>query len=182
MTILSHDGTGDGATPSDDAEPYHCIEAGGWHVELIVRAAVWQPQAVAVEHSLARLLPVLTRQTGAAGSACLVLDSDEAVRRLNAQWRGQDKPTNVLSFPSGEAEPLGDLVLAYGVCAREAAEQGKALMDHVVHLVLHGLLHLLGHNHETDLQADVMEALERAVMAELGLRDPYAVPTVGAGA
>lgn len=111
---------------------------------------------------------------------------DEQVRGLNAQWRGKDKPTNVLSFPMAEPAMLaaaaalegemllGDVVLAYGVCAREAAEKGVSVADHAAHLVVHGTLHLLGYDHEEgEEEAQTMEAAERRALAELGIADPY---------
>ena len=107
---------------------------------------------------------------------------DSEVARLNAGWRGKSLPTNVLSFPAppdqpvpdGEPRPLGDIVLASGVVAREAAEQGKTLAHHALHLVVHGMLHLLGHDHVEDAEAETMEGLERMILAELGIADPYA--------
>ena len=118
--------------------------------------------------------------------ASVLFTTDERVHELNREWRGRDKPTNVLSFPMLERgellafEPegppvmLGDIALAYGTCAREAAAKGASLADHAAHLIVHGLLHLAGHDHETsDAEADAMEALEIAVLAKLGIRDPY---------
>lgn len=107
--------------------------------------------------------------------------NDDAIAEINAEWRGKDKPTNVLSFPTpddmpvpdGERRPLGDIVLAYGVIAREATEQGKTLQDHTAHLIVHGTLHLLGYDHETDEDADEMEALEAHILKGLGISDPY---------
>jgi probable rRNA maturation factor len=105
-----------------------------------------------------------------------LLTDDKAIRDLNRRFRRQDKPTNVLSFPAPQNPErfLGDVALAYGVCAREAAEQGKPLQNHLQHLVAHGVFHLLGYDHETDAQAEEMEGLERGVMAGLGIPDPYA--------
>ena len=105
----------------------------------------------------------------------ILLTDDPAVQDLNARFRGQDKPTNVLSFPSPEGSgSLGDIALAYGVCVREAAEQGKPLAHHLQHLVAHGVLHLLGHDHLDDQEAEAMEAEERRILAGLGVPDPYA--------
>jgi probable rRNA maturation factor len=105
---------------------------------------------------------------------------DETLAKLNAQWRGKSKPTNVLSFPAGPGmtppdEPvfLGDVILASGVTRVEAQEQGKSWEDHTTHLILHGVLHLAGHDHETEDEAAVMEALEIRAMAALGLANPY---------
>ena len=109
--------------------------------------------------------------------------SDEEVRALNAAWRGKDKATNVLSFPMADtpehAPMLGDIVLASGVCSREAAEKEVAVETHATHLVVHGTLHLLGYDHETgDDDAEEMEAIEREALASLGIADPYAVTEV----
>lgn len=108
------------------------------------------------------------------------LDTDATVQALNAQFRDRDRPTNVLSFPHAappglpQADPyLGDIILAFGVCRREADEQGKSLSHHLSHLVIHGLLHLLGHDHEDDAEAEAMEARERTLLAGLGIDDPY---------
>jgi probable rRNA maturation factor len=110
------------------------------------------------------------------GDIVVLLTDDEAVRDLNARFRDKDKPTNVLSFPAPEnaAPHLGDIVLAYGVCAAEAEAQGKTLADHLSHLVVHGVLHLLGRDHEDDAEAEEMEAEEREILAQIGVTDPYA--------
>lgn len=110
------------------------------------------------------------------GDLVVLLGDDATVRDLNARFRDRDRPTNVLSFPAPDsARPhLGDLVLAFGVCDREARDQSKTLADHLTHLVVHGVLHLAGRDHETDAEADAMEAEERAVLARLGVADPYA--------
>ena len=113
------------------------------------------------------------------------LANDPQVQALNARWRGKDKPTNVLSFPQLEPDELGsvaddgpelllgDLVLAHGVCAREAQEKAIPLEDHAAHLVVHGTLHLLGHDHIDDASAENMESREVRALARLGLADPY---------
>jgi probable rRNA maturation factor len=112
---------------------------------------------------------------------------DEEVRSLNAEWRGKDKPTNVLSFPMIEAPLLGaiaaggegaallgDIVLAYGTCVREAADKHVAIVDHAAHLVVHGTLHLLGYDHEeSEAEAEAMESVERTALESLGIADPY---------
>jgi probable rRNA maturation factor len=101
------------------------------------------------------------------------------VRRLNRRWRGQDRATNVLAFATGEQAAsgapllLGDVVLALETVEREAVEQGKPLADHVAHLVTHGVLHLAGFDHHAAPEARRMEALERRILAELGVPDPY---------
>jgi probable rRNA maturation factor len=109
-------------------------------------------------------------------SLTVALADDRRVRVLNARDRKKDKPTNVLSYPSGETSFLGDVVLARQTVWREAKEQKKTPADHLVHLVVHGTLHLLGHDHETsEADADRMEALERRILKRLGITDPYLV-------
>lgn len=118
--------------------------------------------------------------------ASLLFTSDAEVHTLNREWRERDKPTNVLSFPMlerGELESLGpdgppvmlgDIALAYETCAREAADKGVPLEHHAAHLIVHGLLHLAGHDHvNSDEEAEQMEALETAILAKLGIADPY---------
>lgn len=119
----------------------------------------------------------------------LVMADDEEVHALNKQWRAKDKPTNVLSFPMLSRDEmlraaqdgdtpgmLGDLILAHGVCTREAAEKGVSVEVHATHLVVHGLLHLAGYDHELgDDEAEEMEDLERKALALMGIADPYAV-------
>ena len=109
-----------------------------------------------------------------------VVDEDE-MQTLNRDYRDQDKPTNVLSFPAGDVQglptgtdtSLGDIVVCATVVAREASEQGKLLDDHWGHMLVHGVLHLLGHDHMTESEADEMERLEREILAGLGIADPY---------
>ena len=108
----------------------------------------------------------------------VVLSDDARICTLNRTWRGKDAATNVLSFPAdddiGEPGLLGDVVLAYETTRKEAREQDIALQDHVSHLVIHGVLHLLGLDHAEDAEAERMENLERAALASLGIADPYA--------
>jgi probable rRNA maturation factor len=110
----------------------------------------------------------------------LLLCDDAFVRELNRRWRGQDKPTNVLSFPAAEDDTferllLGDIAIAYETLAREAAAEGKSLKAHFCHLTIHGLLHLLGYDHDNEEDAEEMEALEREILAALGIEDPYSL-------
>ena len=109
----------------------------------------------------------------------LLLTDDAGVQALNRAWRGLDKPTNVLSFPgSGLPAPdgvrhLGDIALAFETIVREAEAQGTSLAHHVAHLIVHGVLHLIGHDHEEDEEAEAMESLETEALAKLGIADPY---------
>ena len=147
--------------------------AGEW--EAVAERAAAAAGRVAPELSNARL------------SASVLFTTDSEVHSLNRQWRGRDKPTNVLSFPmlsrgdllaladSGRPELLGDVALARETCVREAADRGVPLSNYVAHLIVHGLLHLAGHDHETsNRDAAAMEALETKALAILGIADPYA--------
>jgi probable rRNA maturation factor len=109
------------------------------------------------------------------GRITLLLADDAALQALNREFRGKDKPTDVLSFPSLPMDRpfLGDIAIAYDVFAVDAAIQGKTLEDHLCHLIIHGYLHLLGYDHEIDTEADAMEALETMALASLGIANPY---------
>ena len=142
-------------------------------IEVEIEDAAWTsalPDAAAVAERAA------TAALGTVeGDVVVLLTDDAAVQDLNARFRDRDRPTNVLSFPAADsaAPHLGDLVLAFGVCAAEAAAQGKPLADHLSHLTVHGVLHLLGRDHEADGEAEEMEAEERSILASLGVADPY---------
>lgn len=143
----------------------------------------WAALARQAFEALVSIVPKLANQRL---NASLLFTSDEEVHVLNREWRGKDKPTNVLSFPmleredlldlsaEGPPEMLGDIALAYETCAREAAEKGISTRHHASHLIIHGLLHLAGHDHEiSEEDAETMEALERKALALLGINDPY---------
>ena len=153
---------------------------------------------ISVPSPLWRRLPrarVIARETIAAaaksggpnvgGGVSLCLADDAALRALNLRWRGLDKPTNVLSFPAapvgrgGDPTGLGDIALAFETLSREAEELGVQLVDHYRHLLAHGFLHLIGYDHETDAEAERMEALETIILTRLGAGDPYAREVVG---
>jgi len=110
------------------------------------------------------------------GAVAILLTDDDSVADLNTRFRGKPASTNVLSFPAAQsAYPhLGDVALAYGVCAAEAQAQGKSLADHLTHLVVHGVLHLLGYDHEAEADAEVMEQMECEILRRFGVADPYA--------
>lgn len=131
------------------------------------------PDAEKLARRAARAAFAGTRRRGMR-SLNVALDDDKGVRVLNARDRKKDKPTNVLSYPSGEKAFLGDIVLARQTVWREARQQKKSPAAHVSHLVVHGTLHLLGYDHETgQADAERMEALERRVLAKIGIADPY---------
>ena len=151
------------------------------HVDIIVEAPAW--------NALRGVKPALRRAISAAAKPmqltqselAIVLTDDAAIREMNRRWRGSDKATNVLSFPAhglvppgSGPRPLGDVVIAYETMAREAQEQGLPLTHHLTHLAVHGFLHLLGYDHESDTEAETMEQLERDILARLDVPDPYA--------
>jgi probable rRNA maturation factor len=147
-------------------------DAGDW--------SLFEPAADLVTEAGAALAGQDSFATAGPATACVALSDDATVRKLNARYRGQDVSTNVLSFPSAphrgvpsDARSLGDLVLAQETVVREAAEQGIQPAHHFQHLVVHGLLHLLGFDHRTDEEAEEMEGLETAILSRLGIPDPY---------
>lgn len=145
-------------------------------IEVEIADAAWTA-ALPDAEALAAAAAEAALRTGPdpTGGLAVLLADDAAVRALNARFRAQDKATNVLSFPAppNPEGHLGDIALGYGVCAREAGEQGKPLAHHLQHLVAHGVLHLLGYDHMTDDEAEKMEGLERVVLAGIGVPDPY---------
>ena len=106
------------------------------------------------------------------GALTILLSNDKRLKALNCDFRGKDKPTNVLSFPQG-GDYLGDVAIAYGVTSKEAKASGKKLIDHAAHLAVHGVLHLLGYDHERPRDAKIMEPLEVRILGKLGIADPY---------
>ena len=145
-------------------------------IDVEVEVLAWR-EALADAEALAAAAGAAALQlAGREGDVSLLLTDDAAVRDLNARFRGKDQPTNVLSFPAPENPQglLGDVALAFETCAREAHEQGKTLSAHLQHLVAHGVLHLVGYDHDVDAGAEIMEALERRILAALGVADPYA--------
>ena len=154
--------------------------------EVLVVADCWQaePGAEAViQRALAVAAEMADADTGAAELAVMLTD-DAGIRTLNNNWRGIDKPTNVLSFPAlpptGPRGPddaphmLGDIAIAYQTTRKEADDEQKPFDHHLGHLAVHGFLHLIGYDHENDDDAEAMETLEQAILAQLGIPDPYA--------
>ncbi|MGE0503729.1 MAG: rRNA maturation RNase YbeY [Rhizobiaceae bacterium] len=152
-------------------------------LDIMVEAGDWG-DAAAIEALARGAVAAAFAETGHAGAAelSLVLTDDMHVKALNAAWRGKDTATNVLSFPAARVRPgaplpplLGDIVIARETVVRESELEGKALDHHLSHLIVHGLLHLLGHDHEDEAGAETMEAIERRALARLAIPDPYAV-------
>lgn len=150
-------------------------------VDVVVDAAGWPPEEDLVALAEAAVAAAAARADVGDGAAEVVVAfaDDARVRELNRDFRGKDSATNVLSFPAPEDLPgpgpraLGDVILARETVAAEAAAEGKTVENHVCHLVVHGFLHLLGYDHETDAEAERMERLETEVLASLGVPDPY---------
>jgi probable rRNA maturation factor len=158
---------------SADAEPQI-----GLSVDVVHEAGDW-PQLDALIVAINAAADAVATELRLSGqSACVALSSDEEVAKLNAAYRGKAAPTNVLSFAAPVSDTqtpfLGDIGLAAETVAREAEEQGIPLVDHLQHLVVHGLLHLHGYDHQSEAQARLMEALEVGILAKLGVADPYA--------
>jgi len=145
-------------------------------IEIVIEEKAWRKAEPRVRSLVkAAVVAALKAEDRASGDVVVLLAADSRLQALNQAFRGKDAPTNVLSFPGTDASgALGDIALALGVCTREAAEQGKTLAAHLQHLTAHGVLHLLGYDHETDAEAEVMEAKERLILAGLGVADPYA--------
>jgi len=181
----------------DDTEPAHSTGAATPLAEIaaetmlpivetsvLYRCAQWRDAGLdeaRICRAAAAAIRAVARDEGQDYELTVLLTSDAEARDLNLQWRGKDQPTNVLSFPlcseagqCGHIRLLGDVVLAYETVAGEARDSGLSLDDHATHLVVHGVLHLLGFDHQCEAEADIMENLERKVLAGLGLADPYA--------
>jgi probable rRNA maturation factor len=152
--------------------------ARGPTIEVVIASTRWHkaPQAARlVRRIITAAAPTRVRNA----EVSVILTNDRAIGALNRQWRGRDKATNVLSFPTpeprrGAAHHLGDIVIAYETTAREARDERKPFDHHLAHLALHGFLHLLGYDHESHRQAETMERRERLILARLGVPDPYA--------
>ena len=150
-------------------------------IEVEIGEPAWQdalPDAAQIADTAAKAAIVAASGGDPAhdGDLVILLTDDAQVMDLNTRFRGKDAATNVLSFPAppNAQDHIGDIALAYGICATEAAAQGKSLADHLRHLTIHGVLHLFGYDHEIDSEAEAMEALERRILAGLGVADPYA--------
>ena len=154
--------------------------------EVIVAADCWQDQPDAedvIHRAIVAAAEMVDADVGDAEVAVMLTD-DAGIRTLNSNWRGIDKPTNVLSFPALQPEGerkvgdaprmLGDIAIAYETMRREADEEHKPFDHHLSHLAVHGFLHLIGYDHENDADAEEMEALETQILAHLGIPDPYA--------
>jgi len=156
-------------------------------IEITTEAAAWEKLAGA-EAAVRRAVEAALRAGRVEeGEISVLLTDDARMRTLNRGFRDTDRATNVLAFPAPRrgghgANAIGDIALAYETLAREAETEGKAAEHHLMHLAVHGTLHLLGFDHGNDADAEAMEARERAILAELGVPDPYAHEDAGAAA
>ena len=164
--------------PEIDLSPIAAVE-----IDILIEAGDWPAETDLLALARRAIAAVFaeTSTEAPATELSLVFTDDASIRALNAGWRDKDKPTNVLSFPAfppklGGALPpmLGDIVLASETISREAALEEKPFEHHLTHLITHGLLHLLGHDHETEADAEAMELVERRALARLAIPDPYA--------
>ncbi|HEY1711047.1 MAG TPA: rRNA maturation RNase YbeY [Rhizomicrobium sp.] len=143
-------------------------------IDIVIAEKKWRTPGLAARLEEAAML-ALKKHKKAKVSLTLLLADDGRLQELNRDFRGKNKSTNVLSFPADDDAYLGDIALAYGVTAREAKAAKKTIADHATHLVVHGVLHLLGYDHETARDAEIMEPLEVQILAKLGISDPYRV-------
>lgn len=183
MTTAASSGTlGDAVTSGNRLELEAVVEDEAWPAEVASRAFL-DPIAAAIAAKVV---------FEAHEKAVVAFGDDAAVRALNARYRGRDRPTNVLSFPApvdvgsaphpeGEAVPIGDVILARETVLREAGEQGIDILDHTTHLIVHGVLHLAGYDHETERDAAEMEGLEVDILAMLDIDNPYTEELLGSG-
>lgn len=147
----------------------------GLTVCTVVEAEGWEAALPALESFATQILQHVADAEKAGGGVAALFAADADMKALNARWRGLDKPTNVLAFPAAEncENWLGDLALGLETVQAEAQAQGKSFEAHLAHLLVHGMLHLLKYDHESEAEAEQMEARERALLAQLGYEDPY---------
>ncbi len=132
-----------------------------------------------VDVVVSKVIDTLSPELHPEAEVCFSFSNDKRVQELNALWRSKDTPTNVLSFPASHGDDLhsspllGDVIFAYETIEREAAQEGKPLVNHAAHMVVHGMLHLIGYDHESDTEALEMESLETRILTDLGYPDPW---------
>jgi probable rRNA maturation factor len=150
-------------------------------IDVQVASPLWQAQPLA-EQTVRAAIAAAAMELAADGEVSVVLTDDASIRTLNRDWRKLDKPTNVLSFPAAKQAGtalLGDIVVAYETLARECEDEGREMLHHLAHLSVHGFLHLLGYDHQTDSQAEAMEGLESRIMRAMNMPDPYLARDLG---
>jgi probable rRNA maturation factor len=146
-------------------------------IELVIDDEQWRDHLLDADALVAQCYGAAIKLEAALdGEIVLLLTGDRQVQDLNKTYRGKDVPTNVLSFPGGDGDFIGDIALARETCLGEAKEQSITVRDHAAHLIVHGMLHLIGYDHENDAEADLMEAKEAAILESMGIANPYAGP------
>ncbi len=143
-------------------------------IDIAVQSPLWDAEPLA-EETVRRAISMAAGLTRATGEVSVLLTDDAAMRDLNREWREIDKPTNVLSFPAAESShPLiGDIAIGYEMVRNESTAENAPFLHRLAHLTVHGFLHLLGYDHQNDSQAEAMEGLERDILAQIGIADPY---------
>jgi len=153
--------------------------AAALQIDVQTQSPLWEAQPLAEQTVRDAVIAAASTLSTTGGEVSIVLTDDSSIRALNRDWRGIDKPTNVLSFPlaghkAGEGTRLlGDIIIAYETLERECDDENRAFLYHLAHLAVHGFLHLIGYDHETDTQAAEMEELESKIMTRLNMPDPY---------
>jgi probable rRNA maturation factor len=155
-------------------------------VDIQVQSPLWQAEPTAKQTVREAVAAAAATLSTAAGEVGILLTDDKAIRALNKQWRGIDKPTNVLSFPAAVTKAsidakkfFGDIVIAYETLKRECDDEDRVFLHHLAHLTVHGFLHLIGYDHQVDAEAEEMEGLESKIMAHMQLPDPYLARDLG---
>jgi probable rRNA maturation factor len=165
--------------------PAHKRRGAAPTIDIQVASRLWKAQPLAEQIARDAIAAATAALPAGGGEVSIVLTDDKAIRILNRDWRGIDKPTNVLSFPASKATAgggtimLGDIVIAYETLERECVDEDRIFLHHLAHLTAHGFLHLIGYDHQNDAEADKMERLERKIMARLKMPDPYLARDLG---
>ena len=154
-------------------------------IDIQRESPLWEAQPMAAQIVNDAIAAAASELSTVGGEVSIVLTDDSVIARLNRDWRGIDKPTNVLSFPASDhtghegTRLLGDIVIAYQTLERECEDENWVFFHHLAHLTIHGFLHLSGYDHQTDTQAEEMEALESKIMSRLNMPDPYLARDLG---
>lgn len=154
-------------------------------IDIQRESPLWEAQPMAAQIVNDAIAAAASELSTVGGEVSIVLTDDSVIARLNRDWRGIDKPTNVLSFPASDhtghegTRLLGDIVIAYQTLERECEDENRVFLHHLAHLTIHGFLHLSGYDHQTDTQAEEMEALESKIMSRLNMPDPYLARDLG---
>jgi probable rRNA maturation factor len=153
--------------------------AAALQIDIQTQSPLWEGQPLAGQTVRDAVIAAASALSTAGGEVSIALTDDSSIRALNRDWRGIDKPTNVLSFPAADHKAgegtrlLGDIIIAYETLERECNDENRIFLHHLAHLAVHGFLHLIGYDHETDTQAEEMEGLESKIMTRLNMPDPY---------